>query len=93
MKEILDKNYDTNGANKICDLRDVKETDQAHNEEKSEIGYLENDEEDEEDPGKFQLMILSKARRPKYNLLIDADVIKESADIELLGLVIHNTEF
>ena len=76
MKEILDKNYDTNGANKICDLRDVKETDQAHKEEKSETGYLENDEENEENPGKFQLMILSKTRRPKCNLLIDPNVIK-----------------
>ena len=41
-------------------------------------------------PEKFQFMILSKTRRPKYNLLIDSDVIKESADVEMLGLIIDN---
>ena len=35
-------------------------------------------------------MILSKTRRPEYNLLIDSNVIKESADVELLGLIIDN---
>ena len=41
-------------------------------------------------PEKFQFMILSKTRRPEYNLLIDSNVIKESADVELLGLIIDN---
>ena len=35
-------------------------------------------------------MVLSKTRRPEYNLLIDSNVIKESADVELLGLIIDN---
>ena len=35
-------------------------------------------------------MIRSKNGRPKYNLLIDSDVIKESAEVELLGLVVDN---
>ena len=39
---------------------------------------------------KFQFMILSKTMRPEYNLLIDSNVIKESADVELLGLIIDN---
>ena len=41
-------------------------------------------------PEKFQFMILSKTRRLEYNLLIDSNVIKESADVELLGLIIDN---
>ena len=41
-------------------------------------------------PEKFQFMILSKTRRPEYNLLIDSNVIKESADMELLRLIINN---
>ena len=32
-------------------------------------------------PEKFQFMILSKTRRPEYNLLIDSNVIIESADV------------
>ena len=35
-------------------------------------------------------MILIKTRRLEYNLLIDSNVIKESADVELLGLIIDN---
>ena len=35
-------------------------------------------------------MILSKTRCPENNLLIDSNVIKESADVELLGLIIDN---
>ena len=35
-------------------------------------------------------MILSKIRCPEYNLLIDSYVIKESADVELLGLITDN---
>ena len=35
-------------------------------------------------------MILSKTRRPEYNLLIDSNVIKESTGVELLGLFIDN---
>ena len=41
-------------------------------------------------PEKFQFMILSKTRRPEYNLLIDSNVIKESADVEFQGLIIDN---
>ena len=41
-------------------------------------------------PEKFQFIILSKTRRPEYNLLIDSNVIKESADVELLGLIVDN---
>ena len=41
-------------------------------------------------PEKFQFMILSKTRRPEHNLLIDSNVMKESADMELLGLIIDN---
>ena len=32
-------------------------------------------------------MILSKTGRPRYNLLIDSNVIKESTDGEMLGLI------
>ena len=35
-------------------------------------------------------MILSKTRRPEYNLLIDSNVIKESTGVELLGLFIDS---
>ena len=38
-----------------------------------------------ENSEKSQFMILSKNRRPEYNLLIDSTVIKESADVEMLG--------
>ena len=41
-------------------------------------------------PEKFQFMILSKTRRPEYNLLIDSNVIKESADVEMLKLIVDN---
>ena len=41
-------------------------------------------------PEKFQFVILSKTKHPEYNLLIDSNVIKESADVELLGLIIDN---
>ena len=41
-------------------------------------------------PEKFQFMILSKTRRLEYNLIIDSNVIKEPADVELLGLIIDN---
>ena len=33
---------------------------------------------------------MNKTRRPEYNSLIDSNVIKESADVELLGLIIDN---
>ena len=39
---------------------------------------------------KFQFLILSKTRRPEYSLLIDSNPIKESADVELLGLIVDN---
>ena len=39
---------------------------------------------------KFQFMILSKTRCPEYNLLIDLLVIKESANMEILRLIIDN---
>ena len=35
-------------------------------------------------------MIPSKTRRPKYGLLVDSNVIKESMDVELLRLIIDN---
>ena len=35
-------------------------------------------------------MILSKTKCPENNLLIDLNVIKESADVELLRLIINN---
>ena len=35
-------------------------------------------------------MILSKTGCPRYNLLIDSNVIKESADGEMLGLIVDN---
>ena len=41
-------------------------------------------------PEKFQFMILSKTRWPQYNLLIDLNVIKESADVEMLVLIKDN---
>ena len=41
-------------------------------------------------PEKFQFMILSKTRRPEYNLLIDSNVIKRSPDVQLLRLVVDN---
>ena len=36
-------------------------------------------------PEKFQFVILSKTGLAQYNLLIDSNVIKESADVEMLG--------
>ena len=41
-------------------------------------------------PEKFQFMTLSKSRPPEYNLLIGSNVIKESADLELLELIIDS---
>ena len=41
-------------------------------------------------PEKFQFMILSKTKRPEYNLLTDSNVIKESNDVEVLGFIIDN---
>ena len=41
-------------------------------------------------PEKFQFMILSKTRCTQYNLLIDSNVIKESADVEMLVLIKGN---
>ena len=41
-------------------------------------------------PEKFQFMILSKTRRSEYYLLIDSNIMKESADVELLRLIIDN---
>ena len=41
-------------------------------------------------PEKFQFMILSKTRCTQYNLLIDSNVIKESADVEMLVLIKDN---
>ena len=35
-------------------------------------------------------MILSKTGRPQYNLLIDSNVRKESADVGMLGLIVDN---
>ena len=35
-------------------------------------------------------MVLSKTRPLEYNLLVDSNVIKESTDVELLGLIIDN---
>ena len=41
-------------------------------------------------PEKFQFFILSKNRHPEYNLLIYSNIIKESADVEMLGLIADN---
>ena len=41
-------------------------------------------------PEMFQFMILSETRCPEYNLLIDSNVIKESADVEFHGLITDN---
>ena len=41
-------------------------------------------------PEKFQFIILSKTTRPEYNLLIDLNVIKKAADVEMLGLIEEN---
>ena len=38
-------------------------------------------------------MILSETRRPEYNLLMDSNVIKESADVEMLGLIVDKLSF
>ena len=38
----------------------------------------------------FQFMILSKNRRPRYNLLTDSNVIKKTIEMELLGLHIDS---
>ena len=35
-------------------------------------------------------MILSKTRRPQYYLLIKPNVVKESPDVEILGLIVGN---
>ena len=43
-----------------------------------------------ENPKKLQFMILSKTRRPKYNLLI-IQMLKESANMELEKLIIDQT--
>ena len=41
-------------------------------------------------PEKFQFIILGKTTRPEYNLLIDLNVIKKAADVEMLGLIEEN---
>ena len=41
-------------------------------------------------PEKFQLMILSKTSRSEYNVIFDSNVIKESADVEKLKLIVDN---
>ena len=41
-------------------------------------------------PEKFEFMFLSKTWRPKYNLLIDLNVIKSLLKAELLGFIIKN---
>ena len=41
-------------------------------------------------PEKFQFFIQSKNRHPEYNLLIYSNIIKESADVEMLGLIADN---
>ena len=41
-------------------------------------------------PEEFQFIILIKTRPPEYNLLIDSNVIKESADAEMLRLIVDN---
>ena len=41
-------------------------------------------------PEKFQFMILSKTSRPEYNSLIDSNVVKETVDVEMLGLIVDN---
>ena len=41
-------------------------------------------------PKKIQFMILSNTRRPQYYLLIESNVIKESPDVEILGLIVGN---
>ena len=41
-------------------------------------------------PEKFQFMILTKTRHPVYDLLIDLNVIKDSADVKMLGLIVDN---
>ena len=40
------------------------------------------------DPGKFQFMILGKKKRLKYSLKIGSITIKESDEVELLGITI-----
>ena len=39
-------------------------------------------------PGKFQFMILGKKKRLKYSLKIRSIIIKESDEVELLGVTI-----
>ena len=39
---------------------------------------------------KSQLMILRNTRHPEYSVLIDSNVIKESADVVMLGLTVDN---
>ena len=39
---------------------------------------------------KSQLMILRNTRCPEYSVLIDSNVIKESADVVMLGLTVDN---
>ena len=41
-------------------------------------------------PEEFQFIILIKTRPPEYNLLIDSNVIKGSADAEMLRLIVDN---
>ena len=40
-------------------------------------------------PGKFQFMILGKKKRLKYSLKIGSITIKESGEVELLGITIN----
>ena len=42
-------------------------------------------------PGKFQFMILEKKKRLKYSLKIGPITIKESDEVELLGMTIDKT--
>ena len=40
-------------------------------------------------PGKFQLLILGKKSRLKYSLKTESITIKESNEVELLGITIN----
>ena len=39
-------------------------------------------------PGKFQFMILEKKNRLKYSLKIESITVKESDEVELLGITV-----
>ena len=97
--EILDKFFEIQKSN-ICNFADDNTLYSCSQDLQTVIEHLTYDVKNvltlfkinsiKANPEKFQLMILSKTRRLEYNVLIDFNVTKESADVEMLGLVVDN---